>query len=50
MGRPGPMTFAKRQREAEKKRIAAEKRARRAQRGKEGPAEPEIIIHKPVEE
>jgi hypothetical protein len=43
-----PTTFAKRQREVEKKRIAEEKRARRALRNKAGPTEPEILICKPI--
>ena len=48
MSKRGPVTFAKRQREMDKKRQAEEKRARRAERAKEGPREPEITIHKPI--
>ncbi len=49
MARRTPATFAKRQREMEKKRIAAEKRLRRHDRTDEGPApEPEITICKPI--
>jgi hypothetical protein len=48
MGKRGPMTFAKRQRETDKKRLAEEKRARRAERGKQEPTEPEVIICKPI--
>ncbi|MBA3708111.1 MAG: hypothetical protein H0W83_04710 [Planctomycetes bacterium] len=42
------MTFAKRQRETDKKRLADEKRQRRAQRSKEDPIEPETLICKPI--
>jgi hypothetical protein len=49
MARRTPATFAKRQREMEKKRTAAEKRARRHDRTPgEGPVEPEITICKPI--
>ncbi len=50
MARRTPATFAKRQREMEKKRIAAEKRLRRHDRSPDdGPApEPEITICKPI--
>jgi hypothetical protein len=48
MSKRGPQTFAKRQRELEAKRIAAEKRQRRAERKEAGPTEPEIVIHKPI--
>jgi hypothetical protein len=47
MSKRGPVTFAKRQREMEKKKQNEEKRAKRAERAKEGPREPEITIHKP---
>ena len=47
MGKRGPMTFAKRQREMEAKRIANEKRAKRLQRRDDAPAEPEIVTLKP---
>ncbi|MBA2481723.1 MAG: hypothetical protein H0V44_13755 [Planctomycetes bacterium] len=48
MGKRGPMTFAKRQRETDKKRLAEQKRARRAERGKQDSTEPEVIICKPI--
>lgn len=47
MSKRGPVTFAKRQREMDKKRAAEEKRAKRAQRKLDGPQEPEIVITKP---
>ncbi len=48
MSKRGPVTFAKRQREIEKKRQAQEKLARRAERAKQGPREPEITMHRPI--
>jgi hypothetical protein len=48
MSKRGPISFAKRQREASKKQAQDAKRARRAERSQAGPAEPEIIMHTPV--
>jgi hypothetical protein len=50
MGKRGPMSFAKRQREASKKQAQDAKRARRAERTAAGPSAPDIIIHGPVPE
>ena len=50
MGKRGPMSFAKRQREASKKQTQDAKRARRAERAEAGPVEPEVIMHTPVPE
>ncbi len=47
MSKRGPVTFAKRQREMDKKRSAEEKRAKRAERKKLGPQEPETTMHRP---
>jgi hypothetical protein len=47
MAKRGPTTFLKRQREMEAKRLAAEKRQRRAERRDAPPVEPDIVIHKP---
>lgn len=40
MSRPSPATFAKRQREMDKKRWAEEKRRKRAERRAAGPTDP----------
>lgn len=48
MSKRGPVTFAKRQREMEKKKEAEAKRVRRVERAKLGPSEPEIQICKPI--
>jgi hypothetical protein len=48
MSNRSPATFAKRQREMEKKRLAEQKRVRRAQRGDAPKAEEEILICKPI--
>lgn len=48
MSKRGPVTFAKRQREKEKKQAADSKRSRRAERALRGPSEPEIQICKPI--
>ncbi len=48
MSKRGPVTFAKRQREMDKKRQAQDKLAKRAERAKQGPREPEITFHKPI--
>jgi hypothetical protein len=50
MGKRGPISFAKRQREVSKKQAQDAKRARRAERSAAGPAAPEIIMHTPVPE
>ncbi len=47
MGKRGPVTFAKRQREKDKKELAAQKRTRRLERANAEPTEQEIIICKP---
>ena len=48
MSKRGPVTFAKRQREMDKKKDAETKRVKRAERAKLGPSEPEIQICKPI--
>jgi len=48
MSKRGPISFAKRQREASKKQAQDAKRARRAERAQAGPVEPEVIMHTPV--
>lgn len=48
MSKRGPTTFAKRQREMDKKRKADQKRQERAQRRKEGPQELEIMPLRPI--
>jgi hypothetical protein len=48
MSKRGPVTFAKRQREMDKKKESEAKRARRAERARLGPTEPEIQICKPI--
>lgn len=48
MAKTGPASFAKRQREKDKKMANEKKRARRAERAKLGPQEPEIQICKPI--
>ncbi len=50
MSKRGPMTMAKRQREKDQKMAAIAQKARRAERKKEGPKEPEITFHRPVTE
>ena len=47
MANRGQVTFAKRQREMDKKRAAEEKRTRRAQRAAEGPKEAEVLECRP---
>ena len=42
--------MAKRQREKDQKEAAKKQRARREERKKEGPKEPEIILHRPFTE